>query len=131
MLTATFAESVAAAVLVVLAFDVLGARASKRFGFAYATLAIPAWVLFLLIGLGVQTVLLDTRATAIVAAIAAVVEVTAGSALVSRIGPPRPAMTAKQLIAGSAVAVLSEVAIAFVGATWLFYAIVLYVSRHH
>jgi hypothetical protein len=115
---------------VVLAFDVLGALTAKRCGFPYANLAIPAWILYLLLGLGVQTALLDPRATAIVAAVAALVEATAGNAIVARIGPPRPAMTARQLVAGSAVAVVSEVAIAFVGATWLFYAIVVFVSRH-
>lgn len=128
---ATIAETAAAAVGVVLLFDVLGALAARKFRFAYGALAVPSLILFLLLGLVVQATLLDARLVAAVAALAAVVEASAGHALVQRIGPPRPPMRAAQLLVGSLVGIVSETAIAFVGATWLFAGVVWYVTHRH
>jgi hypothetical protein len=125
-----FWETLGAAVAFVLLFDVLGARLARRFGFPYAMMAIPSWIVFLLMGLFVQGELFDIRATVIVAAVAALAEATLGNRIVAWIGPPRPAMTTTQLLVGSALGVVSQVAIAFVGATWLFYGVLVYAGHH-
>ena len=78
-----------AAVAAVLLFETLGALAAKRWGFRYGNLTAPMWVLYLLLGLFVQVALLDVRLTVTVAAVAAVVEATAGWAIAARIGPGR------------------------------------------
>jgi hypothetical protein len=39
-------------------------------------------------------------------------------------------MTTTQFLTGSTLGVVSEVAIAFVGATWLFYGVLVYAGHH-
>jgi hypothetical protein len=129
-MTSTFCEALGGAVAFVLLFDVVGARLARRFGFSFAFLAIPSWIVFLLMGLFVQGELFDVRATVIIAAVAALVEATLGNRIVAWIGPPRPPMTTTQFLTGSTLGVVSEVAIAFVGATWLFYGVLVYAGHH-
>lgn len=123
--------ALACAVAFVLLFTATGAVLSRRWGFPYARLAIPTWIAYLLLGLVVQTVLFDVRAATVVVAVAALAEATFGYMIVRRIDPPRNAATSKQLATGIALAVVSEVAIGFIGASWLFFALVWLVQRHH
>ena len=127
----TIVETAAAAVVAVLLFDLFGALAARKFGFAYGALAIPSLVVFLVLGLCVQSAVLDARVTAAIAGIAALGEATLGNLLVQRIGPRRAVATRAQLVVGSLVGVIAETAIAFVGATWLFAGAVWWVVHQH
>jgi Na+/H+ antiporter NhaA len=113
----------AVAVVAVLLFETLGALAAKRWGFRYGNLTAPMWVLYLLLGLFVQVALLDVRLTVTVAAVAAVVEATAGWAIAARIGPGRLEASGARIAAGLALTVATDTAAALCGATWLLYGI--------
>ena len=127
----TFGAALAWAVAFVLLFTGAGAVLSRRFGFPYARLAVPTWIAYLLLGLAVQSALLDVRAATIVVAVAALADAVFGYAMVRRIDPPRGAATSSQLVTGIALAIVSEVAIGFIGASWLFFAIVWLATRYH
>ncbi len=118
-----FVASLAAGVAAVLLFETLGALAAKRFGFRYGNLTVPMWLLYLLLGLFVQIALLDVRRTVAVAAVAAVVEATAGWAIAVRIGPGRFDASRARVATGLALAVVTDTAAALCGATWLLYGI--------
>jgi hypothetical protein len=121
--TAPFVASLAAGIAAVLLFETLGSLAAKRFGFRYGNLAVPMWLLYLLLGLFVQVALLDVRRTVTVAAIAAVVEATVGWAIAVRIGPGRFDASRARVATGLALAVVTDTAAALCGATWLLYGV--------
>ncbi len=122
-MTVPFAASLAAAVAAALLFETLGSLAAKRFGFRYANLTVPMWVLYLLIGLFVQVTVLDVRRTVAVAALAAVVEATAGWAIAVRLGPAQVAASRARVATGLALAAVTDTAAALCGATWLLYGV--------
>jgi hypothetical protein len=115
--------AMALAIAAVLLFETLGALAAKRFGFRYGNLAGPMWLLYLLLGLFVQVALLDVRLTVTVAAVAAVIEATAGWAIAVRIGPGRFEASRARIATGLALAVVTDTAAALCGATWLLYGV--------
>ncbi len=122
-MSAPFVASLVAGVVAVLLFETLGALAAKHFGFRYGNLTVPMWLLYLLLGLFVQVALLDVRRTVTVAAVAAVVEATAGWAIAVRIGPGRLDASRARVATGLALAVVTDTAIALCGATWLLYGV--------
>lgn len=108
-----------------------GAASSRRYGFPYARLALPTLAVYALLGFFMQVALLDVQRTMSVVSLAALLDVTAGSALVSRIGPPRAAARGGRLLAGIAVALVAQIASAFVGATWLLFGVAWLLMRRH
>ena len=121
--SSVFWATAAVAVVAALLFETLGALAAKRFGFRYGNLTVPMWACYLLLGLFAQVALLDVRRTVAVAALAAVVEATAGWAIAVRIGPGRLDASPARIAVGLALAVVTDTAAALCGATWLLYGV--------
>lgn len=121
----------ALAVVTVLAVTAIGAWAARRFGFPYARLAGPTLAVYLLLGFFVQVAIDDVWRTEQIAILAATLDVTAGYAIVARIGPPRASATRRRLALGIVLALVSQAAIAFVGATWFLYGVIYALRLRH
>ena len=128
---APVARVAAIAVACVLAWTAVGAYASRRLSFPYARLALPTLVVYLLLGLFVEVYVGDVYRAEQIAILAAVLDVTLGYWLVARIGPPRADASKLQLLMGVVLALVSQAAIAFIGATWLLYGVIFLFRLRH
>jgi hypothetical protein len=119
----TFALVIAAAVIVGLANDALGAFAARRYAFSLTRLVIPTLVVYALMGFFARVALSDVREAMTAVGIAAILSATVGYRLVSLFAPPRTNVPPVQIAIGLAVSAVIEIGVALCGATWLIYGV--------
>ena len=121
----------AIAVASVLALTALGAWLARRFSFPYARLAGPTLLVYLLLGLFVQIYVDNVFRAEQIVIVAAVIDVTLGFGIVSRIAPPRAPASRLQLLFGLVLALIAQAAAGFIGATWLLYGVIFLLRLRH
>ena len=127
----SLAPVAAVAIACVLAWMALGAYASRRLAFPYARLALPTLLVYLLLGFFVQVYVDDVYRAMQIAIVASVLDVSLGYLIVGRIAPPRANASKLQLLIGAVLALVSQAAIALVGATWLLYGVIFLLRMRH